>query len=625
MATKYKHLPLTNDLANLNLADIEDNLFNYSYHSSYLTKLLNKKFDQEDPHYISTYSSFIGEVYENVIYELLLRYAIDNKDITRFVLKGPHQNGHKNEKNGLLIDVKDQIVYKSGYKDVSEFDGLFFADEYNELWFVESTIIKTTTSLKKRLKKKKALLQLIFPTYIIRSLIILCDGVMGANTFPSYCTVWITKQLDNTELINKLIDIKNQPKRDFTKFNAEKLIETKDIKIAIYKYFETLSWILKKTRTAKNQLVDLEFLNSLKIETYFDICSKLYIGYITTQEFKNIYPQLPLEGIDEDKICVTIEKMKIGFELFYYAKLTRGKLKKIEILKDGELKISDKDPKGFTASETKYMKYIWKSHHSFLAKDIVLINKDCKLKRKTEKLDQKKTKKVKAKTKTKIDAVDIKKREIYALSDRKMKDVNNLPTFEIKFIQSEIDLSSYDAIIFTSKNGVFSLDSFDDTWKDKESYAISLKTAQCIEKSGGKLQYTGLSGHGNNFAEELIPLLKDKKVLYIKPKVVVSKLMDILVENDINCDALITYETVCKPYDMSNKPPKDSIIILSSPSTLNCFLDTFGWDDSYLAIVIGRTTTKFIPDYINYKVSKYTSLDSCVKLARTFQEIHTTN
>ncbi len=595
---KYKHLPLSIDIVNLNTKDIEDNLFNYSYHSRYLTKLHNKNFDKEDPHYISTYSSFVGEVYENVIYELLLRYAVNEPYITKFVLKGPHQNGHKNEKNGLLIDVKNQIVYKSGYKDVSEFDGLFFADENKELWFVESTIVKTTTSLKKRLKKKKALLQLVFPNYIIRSLIILSEGVMGANSFPSYCTVWVTKQLNDTNLIFKLIDLNNQPNKPFENLKAQKLIETKNIKISTFKYFETLSWILRKVREKKDHIIDFDFLMTEKLEQYFDIFSKLYIGFIDVTNFQKKYPQFNLENIDENKIVVTIEKLKNKFELFYYAKLKKGKLKKIEILENDELKTSDKDPKGFTASETKFMKYIWKQYHELSIENINYINNNKKYKLNKE---------VKS------------LRDIYILSDKKIKGVNNLPTFQINFLPSQIDLFSFDALIFTSKNGVFSLDSFNDDWKQIPSYAISYKTAQCVDKCGGQLKYTGENGHGNKFSQELIPLLKNKKVLYIKPKVVVSKLVETLKNNDIECDELITYETVCKSYDKKLKPPKNSIIILSSPSTLNCFLDIFGWDDSYLAIAIGKTTTKFIPEHINYKIAKYTTLDSCIKLARTLQ------
>ncbi len=200
-----------------------------------------------------------------------------------------------------------------------------------------------------------------------------------------------------------------------------------------------------------------------------------------------------------------------------------------------------------------------------------------------------------------------------------MEGVSNLPTFQINYLPSTIDLSIYDALVFTSKNGILSLDSFNSDWKDISSYAISHQTAKCITQNGGKLEYTGINGHGNKFAKELIPLLKDKKVLYVKPKTVVSKLLNVLEKNEINCDELITYETVCKNYKIEEKPPKDSIIILSSPSTLKCFLEIFGWDETYLAIIIGKTTQRFLPDYISYKVAKHTSLDSCIKLAKTFQ------
>jgi len=40
---------------------------------------------------------------------------------------------------------------------------------------------------------------------------------------------------------------------------------------------------------------------------------------------------------------------------------------------------------------------------------------------------------------------------VYILSDKKVEGAINLPVFEIEFIPQDIDLKSYDAIIFTSK------------------------------------------------------------------------------------------------------------------------------------------------------------------------------
>ena len=69
---KIDFLKLPKNIKELDLSDIMDNLYFYSYHCKYLKKIKTNNKDKEDPHYISTYSSFIGEVYENIIYELLI-------------------------------------------------------------------------------------------------------------------------------------------------------------------------------------------------------------------------------------------------------------------------------------------------------------------------------------------------------------------------------------------------------------------------------------------------------------------------------------------------------------------------------------------------------------------------
>ena len=106
--------------------------------------------------------------------------------------------------------------------------------------------------------------------------------------------------------------------------------------------------------------------------------------------------------------------------------------------------------------------------------------------------------------------------KIYLLSNQKYPEVENIEVFQIEYIKSEIDLLKYDALIFTSKNAVYSLDSFNKDWKNIPSFVIAPKTAQVIEELGGKIAFTGITSHGNDFAEELIELLNNKRVLYIK-------------------------------------------------------------------------------------------------------------
>jgi len=378
---KIDFLKLPKNIKELDLSSIMDNLYFYSYHCKYLKKIQTNNIDKEDPHYISTYSSFIGEVYENIIYELLIKYAIETSEITKFILKGPHQDNYENLKNGLMIDRNSQIVYKAGYKDVTEFDALFFTKD--SVCFVESTIVKTTTSLRKRLKKKKALLEVLFPKLNITALIILSEGAMGVNVFPKYCKVWVTNALDNENLIHDLMYNNNKKGRKFTTFNDTKLIHSSSVSLVTFKYFDTISWILRNTRKDTNNVLNFNFLKTEKIERYFEIFSKFYIGHVDANTFvkllqymniKNISEDIPLNNIQDDQIVVTIEKTKESYSLIYYIKIIGDKLKKLEI-NDTTLTVSNKDPKGFTAAETKYIRYIFKKSYKFTFEDIKSIKK----------------------------------------------------------------------------------------------------------------------------------------------------------------------------------------------------------------------------------------------------------
>lgn len=381
--SKENFLKISPEIKHLKLNKI-NNLYFYKYHSRYLKKLQNSNTDKDDPHYISTYSSFIGEIYENIVYELLLEYAYQNQEITKFVLKGPHQNINENLKNGLMIDKNQQIVYKAGYKDITEFDALFFTQ--HSVVFVESTIVKTTVSLRKRLKKKRALLKELFPSLKVKALIILSEGALGTSVFPEYCTVWITKPFDDKKLVQNLIHKTVQKnKEELETYNHKKFVHAKNVNVAMFKYFDTLNWILKKSREDKDNIIDFKFLNSKKIINYFEIYTKLYIGYLHSDDFilllqylkiTQISEDIPIENIKDDHVIVTIEKLKVGFELVFYIKLNHGSLKKLEV-QDDILKVSNKDPKGFTASETKYLNYIFKTKYNLTFNNLkqILSNK----------------------------------------------------------------------------------------------------------------------------------------------------------------------------------------------------------------------------------------------------------
>ncbi|MDS1371200.1 uroporphyrinogen-III synthase [Aliarcobacter butzleri] len=205
-------------------------------------------------------------------------------------------------------------------------------------------------------------------------------------------------------------------------------------------------------------------------------------------------------------------------------------------------------------------------------------------------------------------------KKIYLLNEQKHEDVENLEVFQIEYIKSDVDLKKYDALVFTSKNGVKAINSFNQDWKNIPSYAIAQKTANTIMKLGGVVEFIGNSGHGNDFAYELKNVLKDKKVLYVKALKTVSNLPNILKENGIFLDEIIAYKTSCKKSNIILE--ENSIFIFTSPSSVECFFKQYSWKNSYKAIVIGKTTAEFLPSNINYQISSQTSVEECIKLAK---------
>jgi uroporphyrinogen-III synthase len=207
---------------------------------------------------------------------------------------------------------------------------------------------------------------------------------------------------------------------------------------------------------------------------------------------------------------------------------------------------------------------------------------------------------------------------IYILSNTndKQKDIQYLNIFNIKVIKSNINLTNYDVIIFTSKNAITSLDTFNKDYKKIPSYTIAQKTADILMQYNGNVTYIGKSSNGNDFAKEISKKLIGKKVLYVRAKNVVSKLVSILKNNNIECDELKVYETLCNKYDISYKPKLNAKIIFTSPSSIKCFLDNFNWCKSYKAVCIGKTTASYLPNNIKYKISKNISIDECIALAR---------
>ncbi len=207
---------------------------------------------------------------------------------------------------------------------------------------------------------------------------------------------------------------------------------------------------------------------------------------------------------------------------------------------------------------------------------------------------------------------------IYILSEKKFDGASNLPVIKISFLDKKIDLSPYDALIFTSKNGVEAIERIDKSWKEKEIYSIGQGTNKAVESFGVKAAFTAKSSYGDDFANEIKSKIKNKKSLFLRPRTVTSNLNTILKNADVDISEEVIYETLCNDCANLKAPKEDSIIIFSSPSTIECFLKCLKWKNSYKAIAIGDKTASFMPSFIKYQISPKQTIPACIEFAKKY-------
>ncbi len=363
-------LKISDSIRNLDESDIGDNLLYYDYNIRHLLGLIKKNMPEDDPHFLSTYRSFEGEVFENYMYEKLLRYVLQHDNIETFILKGPHNNKSKAIPNTLSVNTKGQIVYRNRSKEIGEFDGIIVTK--TELYFIEMTLVKSVTNLKRRLRKKRALLQTIFPQYDIKAMIILNDGATGIKHLPDYCVVWVTKPYNASHVLEYLTK-KDKPKlKPFERLHDKRLGSTNRLKIENFNYYGSLSWIFKKLRRGKH-IMNMGFLGSITVTRYVDLYTKIYIGYMDKDEFKRMLPDF--EGEVSERVIVSLEKEHTDYLLLtYFMPHTRKNLDKVSIT-NGNIKVVKKDPFGISVTEVAHMAKQMNEGDILTIKNIALIQK----------------------------------------------------------------------------------------------------------------------------------------------------------------------------------------------------------------------------------------------------------
>lgn len=365
-------LKINKSIKRLDHSDIGDNLLHYDYNVKHLLSLIRRGVSKDDPHYLSSYRSFEGEVFENFIYEKLLIYAAENDEIEKFVLKGFHQDKIKAHANTLSISEKQQIVYRTKSREISEFDAMLITKD-KKLYFVEMTLVKSVLKLRKRLRKKKALLEIIFPNYEIKALIILNEGATGIRQLPSYCTVWVTEEFLANDVLEYIVDTDAKKLMPKKRVKSSKMIEAHSLKLYPFRYYNTISWITKTINSNKH-LLDMNFLMSEKIQRYHDLYNKFYVGFIDVAEVRDML-ELDESYKDDHRVIVAIEKKHSDeIVLTYYIQLTRKKLYLFSFNEDKVVK-EKKDPYGITVTEVYHISKMMDEKYRLTTANLDMINK----------------------------------------------------------------------------------------------------------------------------------------------------------------------------------------------------------------------------------------------------------
>ncbi len=329
--------------------ELGDNLLYYDYNIDHLLSLEAKGLTMEDEGYISAFRSFEGEVYENYIYEKLLRFATNEPQIKSFIIKGPHKHRTRAQSDALSVSWKGQIIYRARHKEIGEFDGLLFTDK--ELYFVEMTLVKSVSNLKKRLRKKRALLEVLFPRYNVKALLVLNEGATGTSDLPSYASVWLTKPYSARHILDRLSA--KSPRAPMIRIESSKIAHAEELKVAAFKYYSTLTWMLRSLR-AKSP-IDMDFFNRSTTQRYHDIYTKVYVGYISVDDFKTVAPEAKFEGSNATRVVVAIEKDHVGgYFLTYFVRHSSKKLDNIT-LTGSTVRTEKKDPFGITLTEMNHL------------------------------------------------------------------------------------------------------------------------------------------------------------------------------------------------------------------------------------------------------------------------------
>lgn len=257
---------------NQDLIDIRR--YTYKHLNAYL------RTSKGDPKYHWRKSNVLGEMYEYIIYEKLLRWALDTENICEFTLKGPYVKRNSKVKEGLLYDPYHQIYYNSGGETIAEFDVLFKVG--NKRYFVEITNTETKKAIKamrSSIIRKRNLLQYIFPNDEIHCWIITnYSRDLGVSDIPNTEVFSMPKYKIDPNMLREQ-DKSSKPLPP----NEPKCKSVYELQYRAFHYFRILKEIHKQVRIDKPAKVK----DTLKVlvKPYAGLIERFFVGKMSAKQF----------------------------------------------------------------------------------------------------------------------------------------------------------------------------------------------------------------------------------------------------------------------------------------------------------------------------------------------------
>lgn len=212
--------------------------------------------------------------------------------------------------------------------------------------------------------------------------------------------------------------------------------------------------------------------------------------------------------------------------------------------------------------------------------------------------------------------ITISTKKIYFFGETLIEGASHIPLLSTTFINPNISkLSKYDFLIVTSKRSIQSLLYFSYEFNNIELYCVGEKTALFAKDKGLNVKHVS-KGYAKDLISEILPMIEDKKGLYIRPKEVANEYITSYVSHGLIQEA-ICYETVCS-HTINETIVQPAIFLFAAPSQVACFKKHFRFHKDDFAIVIGQTTASALHQDIKYQISSKPSLTALVKDAQLY-------